>query len=97
MHNFAKLSALDAAAPEARKAFGAFDKAAMAARPLPVKQQELIAIAVALTTRCPYCVEIHSKRARRAGATTEESAGAAIAAAALGAGGAISRGIHAVR
>src|ERR1700744_176986 len=31
--------------------------------------QQLIAIAVALTTQCPYCVELHVQAARKEGAT----------------------------
>ena len=31
-----------------------------------------LAVAVALTTQCPYCIEIHTANARRAGATEAE-------------------------
>jgi AhpD family alkylhydroperoxidase len=62
--NLGKLKALDANAPEAMQAFWAFDKAAMAAGSISSKNKELIALAVAFTTQCPYCIEIHAKRAR---------------------------------
>jgi AhpD family alkylhydroperoxidase len=94
--NLGKLKALDANAPEAMKAFWAFDKAAMAAGSISSKNKELIALAVAFTTQCPYCIEIHAKRAREAGATEQELAEVVAVAAALRAGGAITHGSHAM-
>src|ERR1041385_2485393 len=70
--NLARLKKMDALAPEVMKAFRAFDKAAVADGAIPVKYKELIAVAVALTTQCPYCIEIHSSNARQAGATDAE-------------------------
>ena len=92
-----KLRTLDAAAPEAMKAFWAFDKAALASGIIPKKYKELMAVAVALTTQCPYCIEIHSKAARDAGASQEEIAEVVLVAAALRAGGAITHGTHALK
>ena len=34
-----------------------------------MKYKELMAVAVALTTQCPYCIEIHTKKAKKVGAT----------------------------
>jgi len=96
MKNLGKIKALDANAPEAMKAFWAFDKAAMAAGSISSKNKELIALAVAFTTQCPYCIEIHAKRAREAGATEQELAEVVAVAAALRAGGAITHGSHAM-
>ena len=81
-------------APEAFKAFVAFDEAAFKTGVIPLKYKELIAIAVALTTQCPYCIEIHSKRATKAGATQQELAETTLLAAALRAGGAMTHGTH---
>jgi AhpD family alkylhydroperoxidase len=67
--NLTKLKNMNSLAPEVMKAFWAFDKAAVAAGAIPVKYKELIAVAVALTTQCPYCIDIHSGNARKAGAT----------------------------
>ena len=50
-------------------AFWAFDKAALADGAIPKKYKELMAIAVALTTQCPYCIEVHRQEALKAGAT----------------------------
>ena len=52
------------------------------------KVKELIALAVAHTTQCPYCIESHVKAAKKAGATDQEIAEAIFVAAALRAGGA---------
>jgi AhpD family alkylhydroperoxidase len=97
MKNLSKLKLLDAHAPEGMQAFWAFDKAAMAAGAIPVKYKELIALAVGFTTQCPYCIEIHSNRAREAGATDAEIAETVVVAAALRAGGAITHGTHATK
>ena len=91
-----KLKRMNALAPELMKAFWAFDKMAVADGAIPVKYKELIAVAVALTTQCPYCIEIHSNNARKAGATDAEIAEAAMVAAALRAGGAVTHATHAL-
>ena len=93
--NLAKLKKLDALAPEVMKAFLAFDKAAVAEGAIPVKYKELIAIAVALTTQCPYCISTHSGNARNAGATDAEIAEAALVAASLRAGASVTHATHA--
>ena len=64
---------------------------------IPKKYRELIAIAVAATTQCPYCIEAHAKGAKAAGATREEVAEAALLAAALRAGGAATHGTMALK
>ena len=94
MKNLSKFSRLGELAPETFKAFVAFDAAAVKAGAIPVKYKELIAVAVALTTQCPYCIEIHSKKARKAGATEQELAETTLIAAALRAGGAMTHGTH---
>ncbi len=94
--NLAKISKLNALAPDLMKAFWAFDKAAVAEGAIPVKYKELIAVAVALTTQCPYCIDIHSGNARKAGASDAEIAEAAVVAASLRAGAAITHATHAL-
>jgi len=76
------------------KAFWAFDKAAFAEGALSAQQKQIIAVAVALTTQCPYCIAIHTKAARDAGATNEQLSEAALVAAAIRAGGAITHATH---
>jgi AhpD family alkylhydroperoxidase len=94
--NLSKLKTMNEAAPEAMKAFWAFDKLAVADGAIPAKYKELIAVAVAVTTQCPYCIDIHANNARRAGATDAELTEATIVAAALRAGGAITNATHAL-
>jgi AhpD family alkylhydroperoxidase len=82
--------------PEAMRAFWAFDRLAVADGAIPVKYKELIAVAVAVTTQCPYCNEIHTANARKAGVTDTELTEATIVAAALRAGRAITHATHAL-
>ena len=64
---------------------------------VPQKYRELIAVGVALTTQCPYCIEVHAKAARAAGAAREELVETAFVAAALRAGGAVTHGAMALK
>jgi AhpD family alkylhydroperoxidase len=92
--NIAKLSRFAELAPESFKAFAHFDDAVFKHGVIPLKHKELIAVAVALTTQCPYCIDIHTKRARQAGATEQELAETTLIAAAIRAGGAMTHGTH---
>jgi len=64
---------------------------------IPRKYRELIALAVACTTQCPYCIQVHSKGAKAAGASREEIAESSLLAAALRAGGAATHGLMALK
>ena len=64
---------------------------------IPKKYRELIAIAVACTTQCPYCIEVHTKNAKAAGASREEIVETSFLAAALRAGGAATHGAMALK
>ena len=92
--NLTKFTQLGELAPEAFRGFVALDQAAFGEGAVPLKYKELIAVAVAVTTQCPYCIEIHSTKARKAGATGRELAEAALVAAALRAGGAVTHAAH---
>ncbi len=94
MNHLKKLKKFAQLAPAAWEGYVAFDKAAMAPGALPAKTKELIAVGVALTTQCPYCIEIHTKKAKAAGCSEEEIAEAVFVAAALRAGGAVTHGTH---
>jgi AhpD family alkylhydroperoxidase len=74
--------------------FQAFDATALAEGIIPARTKELIAIAVALTTQCPYCLEIHGAKARKLGVTSAEIAEVVMVAAALRAGAAITHGLQ---
>src|SRR4029453_1752086 len=64
---------------------------------IPKKYRELIGVAVACTTQCPYCLEVHAKAAKAAGATREEVVEASLVAAALRAGGPATHGLMALK
>jgi AhpD family alkylhydroperoxidase len=92
--NLKKLPKIGELAPEAMTAFRAYDKAALADGAIPKKYKELMAIAVALTTQCPYCIEVHREQALKAGATEQELAEVIHVAAALRAGASVTHGTH---
>lgn len=94
--NLTKIKKMNELAPEVMKAFWAFDKLAVADGAIPVKYKELIAVAVAMTTQCPYCIAIHTANARKAAATDTELTEAAMVAAALRAGAAVTHATHAL-
>jgi AhpD family alkylhydroperoxidase len=64
---------------------------------IPRKYRELIALGVAFTTQCPYCIAAHVKGAKAAGVSREEITEAALIAAALRAGGAATHGAMALK
>jgi AhpD family alkylhydroperoxidase len=66
-------------------------------RAIPRKYRELIALAVALTTQCPYCIEVHTKAVKKAGASREEIVETSFLAAALRAGAAATHGAMALK
>src|SRR5438270_13215586 len=85
-------------APKEFSAFVEFDK--IVGRDdgaIPRKYRELIAIAVACTTQCPYCLEVHTRKAKRAGATREEIAEVSLIAASLRAGASVTHGALALK
>jgi AhpD family alkylhydroperoxidase len=64
---------------------------------IPRKYRELIAIGVALTTQCSYCIDVHTRSARANGVTKEELAEVAFVAAAVRAGGTLGHSLLALR
>jgi AhpD family alkylhydroperoxidase len=94
MKNLTLLKKLDENAPEVMQAFWAFDKAAFKAGAIDELHKQLMAVAVALTTQCPYCIELHLRAARKAGATDPMLAEAAAVAAAMRAGAAVTHASH---
>ena len=92
--NLNKLAHVGELVPETMQAFKDWDKLALADGAIPKKYKELMAIVVALTTQCPYCIEVHRQQAVDAGVTETELAEAVHVAAALRAGGAITHGTH---
>jgi AhpD family alkylhydroperoxidase len=97
MSNLSQLKHLDKNAPEAMKAFWAFDKATFEPGAIDALHKQLMAVAVALTTQCPYCIELHMKTARQAGATDQMLAEVTLVSASMRAGGAITHAAHLFR
>src|SRR5918998_3569442 len=85
-----------ALAPELEDAFRAFSQKVFADGALPAKTKQLIAVAVAHVTQCPYCIKGHTKAAQRAGASREELMEAIWVAAEMRAGGAYAHSILAI-
>jgi AhpD family alkylhydroperoxidase len=75
-------------APGPAEAFRAFSKSVFAEGAIPAKTKQLIAVAVAHVTQCPYCIRSHTSAALRHGATAEEIMEAIWVAAEMRAGGA---------
>src|SRR6266480_6061356 len=75
-------------APDIHDAFTSFSERIFAEGALPVKIKQLIAVAAAHVTQCPYCIRGHTKAALRHGATRQELMEAIWVAAEMRAGGA---------
>jgi len=73
--------------PDLFKSFVEFDAKVFEPGALDVKTKELIAVATAHITQCVYCIDAHTKRAKKAGATDAEIAESIFVAMALRAGG----------
>lgn len=58
--------------PEAERAFHAFSAIVFQDGALPAKMKQIIAVAVAHVTQCPYCIRGHTKAAIGEGASDEE-------------------------
>jgi AhpD family alkylhydroperoxidase len=85
-----------ALAPNIHDAFDGFSRAVFAEGALPEKTKQLIAVAVAHVTQCPYCITGHTKLARRKGASPEEIMEAIWVAAEMRAGGAFAHAALAI-
>lgn len=75
--------------PDVVRGLTAIDNAAAKSGRLEPKVHELIALAVAVTTRCDGCISVHTQKAVEHGATLEEISEALGVAIALNAGAAL--------
>jgi AhpD family alkylhydroperoxidase len=82
--------------PETEAAFQAFSQTVFAEGALPAKMKQIIAVAVAHVTQCPYCIKGHTKAALRHGATEKELIEAIWVAAEMRAGGAYAHSVLAI-
>ena len=83
-------------APETLDAWRTFSRQVFADGALPGKTKDLIAVAVAHVTQCPYCIRAHTKSALTRGATDKEIMEAIWVAAEIRAGGAIAHSALAI-
>lgn len=83
-------------APETQKKFVEFSQQVFAEGALPVATKQLIAVAVAHVTQCPYCIKGHTHAALKSGASKEEIMEAIWVAAEMRAGGAYAHSIIAL-
>lgn len=92
--NMKHLGHLKELAAEQLKAFNEFNAAVFKEGALSKKEKEIIAVAVTQVTQCPYCIDAHTKAAKKEGATLEELTEAAFVTAAIEAGGVVTHGTH---
>ncbi|HLS69256.1 MAG TPA: carboxymuconolactone decarboxylase family protein [Kiloniellales bacterium] len=83
--------------PEAEAAFQNFSKTVFADGALSAKMKQIIAVAVAHVTQCPYCIKGHTKAALRHGASEQELLEAIWVAAEMRAGGAYAHSLLAIQ
>ena len=83
-------------APDTEAAFRAFNQQVFADGALSTKMKQIIAVAVAHVTQCPYCIKGHTKAALRHGATEQELMEAIWVAAEMRAGGAYAHSMLAI-
>ena len=78
--------------PEAYRAFLDFDQKAFKDGAIPAKMKELMALAIAQITQCPWCIDAHTRKSVKAGASDAEVAETIFVAMAMAAGAAWSHG-----
>jgi AhpD family alkylhydroperoxidase len=83
-------------APAPLEAFHAFSKSVFAEGALSTRDKQLVAVAVAHTTQCPYCIRSHTAAALKAGATEQQVMEAIWVAAEMRAGAAYAHSLLAV-
>lgn len=83
-------------APDAAAAFSEFGKTVFADGALSARFKNIIAVAVAHVTQCPYCIRGHTRAALRKGASRQELMEAIWVAAEMRAGAAFAHSIIAI-
>lgn len=95
--NLNRIPELMKLSPQAAAAFLSFENEIYhTSEVLPLKTKELIALAVAHVTGCPYCIDVHVKRYTGIGGTREEIFEAVLVAASTRAGAVLSHATHAL-
>jgi AhpD family alkylhydroperoxidase len=95
--NLKRIPELVQLAPQTAASFLTFEKNVYhASDAISLKTKELIAIAVAHLTGCPYCIDVHVKKYKELGGTREEIVEAVLVAASTRAGAILSHATHAL-
>ncbi|MNV29070.1 Alkyl hydroperoxide reductase AhpD [compost metagenome] len=93
--NLKKVPELIRLAPQAAESFLAFEKEVYhELHTIPLKTKELIALAVAHVTGCPYCIDVHTQKFKSLGGTREEMFEAVLVATSTRAGAVLSHATH---
>lgn len=96
--NLERIPDLMKLSPKAAASFLSFEKDIFhSSDVLPQKTKELIAVAVAHVTGCPYCIDVHVKKCKELGGTREEIFEAVLVAASTRAGAILSHATHALK
>ncbi len=67
-----EIRSLRTGAPDVMKGFSALAQAALKAGALDTRTKELIALAIAVATRCDGCIAFHAEAAMKQGASREQ-------------------------
>ncbi|WP_426450569.1 carboxymuconolactone decarboxylase family protein [Paenibacillus sp. S-38] len=95
--NLNRIADVQKLVPAAAGAYFRFEKETFAEGAIPSRTKELIAIAAAHVTGCPYCIDVHVGKFKALGGTAEEVMEAAVVAGAVKAGAALAHSTHALR
>lgn len=85
------------ALPGIMQGFGNMGQAAKGDSALDLKTKELIALGIAISTRCDHCIGYHTRNLVRAGATREQVSDVLAMAAYMGGGPSINYGSKALQ
>lgn len=94
MKNLEVLKKMPQLVPESYATYREFSRQVMKEGAIPLKYKELIALGVAMTTQCVYCLEIHREKAKAAGVTEAEIAETIMITGLLRLGAAVTHGAH---
>lgn len=96
MDHVKKAKHFESLSDEVADAYYSFKDSVEESEPFDEKTKELLALAASIGQQCSYCIDAHSRKAKKAGATEEEIAKVVQLAAVVGAGARISYGVEAL-
>lgn len=93
-HDLARFGEIDRGAPALAQKFFDYYTAVFAEGALTAREKSLIALAVAHTVQCPYCIDAYSKDALEKGSNLDEMTEAVHVAAAIRGGASLVHGVQ---